>query len=142
MRATEIACSPVGRHNGKYSPPASDNNASGITKPYQDRVGRLAELIAEVDSPGAGGTALQAMVDDPPGLSLVAGDMVDRPLVPAATVKQPAVFLTGPVARRLAPKKPTSVRWDGFLYSSGKRVEDDHRLCEGFDDRAKSRLAA
>jgi len=25
---------------------------------------------------------------------------------------------------------------DGFLYSSGYPVEDDHRLCEGFDDGA------
>jgi hypothetical protein len=31
---------------------------------------------------------------------------------------------------------------DWFLYSSGQRVEDDHRLCEGFDDGAKSWLAA
>jgi hypothetical protein len=31
---------------------------------------------------------------------------------------------------------------DGFLYSSGQPVEDDHRLCEGFDNGAKSRVGA
>src|ERR1017187_4341155 len=41
-------------------------------------------------------------------------------------VKKTAVFLTGRVARRLVPRKPTSIRCDGFLYSSGKGVEDDH----------------
>jgi hypothetical protein len=35
-----------------------------------------------------------------------------------------------------------NTRSDGFLYSSTQPVEDDHRLCEGFDDGAKSRLAA
>jgi hypothetical protein len=31
---------------------------------------------------------------------------------------------------------------DGFLYSSGQPVEDDHRLCKGFDEGAESRPAA
>ncbi len=58
------------------------------------------------------------------------------------TVKKTAVFLTAPVAQRLAPRNPTSVRCDEFLYCSGKRMGDDHRLYEGFDDVAKPRLAA
>jgi hypothetical protein len=44
-------------------------------------------------------------------------------------------------AGRLATSSQKT-HWDGFLYSSGQPVEEDHRLCEGFDDGAKSRLAA
>jgi hypothetical protein len=44
-------------------------------------------------------------------------------------------------AGRLATSSQKT-RCDGFLYSSTQPVEDDHRLCEGFDDGAKSRLAA
>jgi hypothetical protein len=44
-------------------------------------------------------------------------------------------------AGRLATSSQ-KIHCDGFLYSSGQPVEDDHRLCEGFEDGAKSRLAA
>jgi hypothetical protein len=35
-----------------------------------------------------------------------------------------------------------NTRSDWFIYSSGKPVEVDHRLCEGIDDGTKSWLAA
>jgi hypothetical protein len=40
------------------------------------------------------------------------------------------------------PTSSQKTHFDGFRYSSGQPVEDDDRLCEGFDDGAKSRLAA
>ena len=38
------------------------------------------------------------------------------------------VFFATPVVWRVHLKKPILVRCDGFLYSSGEELEDDHRL--------------
>jgi len=79
------------------------------------------------------------MVDDPSRLSLVAGVVVDRPLVPAATVKQTAVLFTARVPWRLYLKKPTAT---GFFTLAARGMKDEDQRCKGFYDGAKSRAEA
>jgi hypothetical protein len=47
------------------------------------------------------------------------------------------VFFIAPVTWRLDREKPAPKHSDGFLNSSGKGVDHDHRLCESFDNGAE-----
>jgi CubicO group peptidase (beta-lactamase class C family) len=61
-------------------------------------------------------------------------DAVDRP-----SIKRP--LFTAFVTRRLDRKNPAPKHSGGFQNSSGKGAGYDHRLCESFDNGAKSWLA-